>query len=87
MIKGFRKFVGFSIDSCERQCISFFQQLEKVWERKAAVGSLRRTVSSTKKDMMELRNLVSTINYDGQSGRQTIGNVNSIGMGLLDRCP
>lgn len=50
MVKGFGKFVGFPINSCERQCIAFFQQLEEVWERQAAVSSsLRHTVSSTKK--------------------------------------
>ena len=30
MIKVFGKFVGFPIDSCEKQCIAFFQKLEKV---------------------------------------------------------
>ena len=69
MIKGFVKFVGFPFDSCERQCVDFFQQLEKVWEKQAAVGSLRCIASSSKECMRELRNLVSTINYDGQSGR------------------
>lgn len=69
MIKRFDKFVGFSIDTRERQCISFFKQLEKVWERQAAAGSLRRTFSSTKKGIRESRNLVSTVNYDEQSGR------------------
>ncbi|KAL0007922.1 hypothetical protein SO802_009424 [Lithocarpus litseifolius] len=48
-IKGFSKFVGFPIDSCEQQCIAFFQKLEKVWENQATVGSLRRNTSSTKK--------------------------------------
>ena len=86
MIKSFDKFVGFSIDPSERQCISFFKQLEKVWERQAAAGSLCRTFSLPKKGIRELRNLVSTINYDEQSGRRTRGNVNSIGMGS-DRCP
>ncbi|KAF3960115.1 hypothetical protein CMV_015143 [Castanea mollissima] len=31
-VKGFGKFVGFPIDSCEGQCIAFFQKLEDVWE-------------------------------------------------------
>ncbi|KAF3974755.1 hypothetical protein CMV_001943 [Castanea mollissima] len=49
MIKGFDKFVGFPIDSCEKQCIAFFQKLEKVWEKQATGGSLCRIASSTKK--------------------------------------
>jgi len=31
MIKGFGTFVGFPIACCERQCIDFFQKLERVW--------------------------------------------------------
>ncbi|KAK9983442.1 hypothetical protein SO802_032967 [Lithocarpus litseifolius] len=38
-IKGFSKFVGFLIDTCEQQCIALFQKLEKVWEKQATVGS------------------------------------------------
>jgi len=56
---------GFPFDSCERQCVDFFQRLEKVWEKQAVVGSLRRTTSSSKKGMRELRNLVSIVNYYG----------------------
>ena len=33
-VKGFGKWVGFPIDSCERQCVDFFQRFEKVWENK-----------------------------------------------------
>ena len=69
MAKGVGKFVGFSIDSCERQCVDFFQKLEKVWEKQAIVGSQCRTASSSKKGMRELQNLVFTVNYDGQSSR------------------
>ena len=79
MVKGFGKFVGFPIDSCEKQCIAFFQKLEEVWEKQAAAGSsLRHTNSSTKKGMRrELKILVSIVNYDGQSGCRTRGNLNS----------
>ena len=51
-----------------------------------AVGSLRQTASSLKKDMRELWNLVSSVNYEGHSGGSTRGSVNSIGMGS-DHCP
>ena len=70
-IKGFSKFVGFPIDSCEQQCIALFQKVEKVWEKQATAGCLRCNASSTKKRMRELRNLVSFVNYEGQFGRQT----------------
>ena len=33
MVKGFGKFVGFPINSCEKQYIAFFQKLEEVWEK------------------------------------------------------
>ena len=69
-VKGFGKWVGFPIDSCERQCVEFFQRLEKVWEKQAEAGSLRRTTSSSTKGMRELRNLISTVNYDGQAGKR-----------------
>ena len=68
-VKGFGKWVGFPIDSYERQCVEFFQRLEKVWEKQAAAGSLRRTASSSTKGMRELRNLISTVNYNEQAGK------------------
>ena len=68
-VKGFSKWVGFPIDSYERQCVEFFQRLEKVWEKQAAAGSLHRIASSSTKDMRELRNLISTVNYDGQASK------------------
>ena len=86
MVKGFGKFVGFPIDSCERQCIAFLQKLEEVWKKQATAGSLRYTTSSAKKGMREFKNLVSAVNYDGQSGHRTRGDVNSIGVGS-NRCP
>ena len=42
-----------------------------MWEKQAAVGSLRRTTSSSTKGMRELQNLISTVNYDGQVGKRT----------------
>ena len=85
-IKGFSKYVGFPIDSCEQQCIDLFQKLEKVWEKQATAGSLRRNISSTKKGMRELRNLVSSVNYEGQSSLQTKGIENFCGVGSVS-CP
>ena len=46
-----------------------------MWEKQAAVGSLRRTTSSSTKGMRELQNLISTVNYNGQPGKRTRENV------------
>ena len=81
MIKGFGTFVGFPIACCERQCIDFFQKLERVWEQQATVAATRQTSNSTQKGMRELRNLFSSINYDGHSGRGTRGSLTSSGLG------
>ena len=58
----------------------------KVWEKQAAAGSQCRTASSSKKGMRELRNLVSTINYDGQSSRRPKGIMKFSGLGSIG-CP
>ncbi|KAL0001000.1 hypothetical protein SO802_014781 [Lithocarpus litseifolius] len=44
-IRGFSTFVGFPIDVCERQCIDFFQKLERVWEQQATAVTTRRLIS------------------------------------------
>jgi len=85
-VKGFGEWVGFPIDSSERQCVEFFQRLEKVWEKQAAAGSLCRTASSSTKGMRELRNLISTVNYDGQAGKRNREIVKFSGLGF-DGCP
>ena len=85
-VNGFGKWVGFPIDSCERQCVEFFQRLEKVWEKQAAAGSLRRTTSSSTKGMRELRNLISTVNYNGQASKRTREIVKFSGLGS-NGCP
>ena len=81
MIKGFGTLVGFPIACCERQCIDFFQKLERVWEQQATFATTRRTSNSTQKGLRELRNLFSSINYDGHSGRGTRGSLTSSGLG------
>ena len=57
-----------------------------MWEKQAAVGSLRRTASSSTKGMRELRNLISTVNYNGQPGKRTRENVKFSGLDS-DGCP
>ena len=77
MIKGFGTFVGFPIACCERQCFDFFQKLVRLWEQQAT----RQASNSSQKGTRELRNLFSSINYDGHSGRSTRGSLKSSGLG------
>ena len=79
MVIGFDKFVGLLWIPMRGNVLLSFNNLR-------AVGSLRQTASSLKKGTRELRNLVSSVNYDGHSGRSTRGSVKSIGMDL-DCCP
>ena len=45
------------------------------------VDTIRRTSNSTHKGMRELRNLFSSINYDGHSRISTRGRLTSSGLG------
>ena len=69
------------IDCCERRCIYFFQKLERVWEQQANAVTTRRVSNSKQKGMRELRNLFSSINYDGHSGRSSRGSLKSSSLG------
>nr|POF09046.1 hypothetical protein CFP56_38627 [Quercus suber] len=80
-IRDFSTYVGFPIDCCERQCIDFFQKLERVWEQQATAVTTRRVSNSNKKGLRELRNLFSSINYDVQSGRSSRGSLKSSSLG------
>ena len=57
-----------------------------MWEKQAAAGGLRCTASSSTKGIRELRNLISTVNYDGQAGKRTREIVKFSGLGF-DSCP
>ena len=57
-----------------------------MWEKQAAAGSLRRIASSSTKGMRELQDLISTVNYDGQAGKQTREIVKFSELGS-DGCP
>ena len=68
-ILGFSKLVGLSANCHERFCISYLQRLERVMEvdnllQKKATAN-RKVASSTSKGKRELRNLISSDNYDG----------------------
>lgn len=80
-IRDFSTYVGFPIDCCERQCIDFFQKLERVWEQQATAVTTHRVSNSNQKGLRELRNLFSSINYDGHSGRSSRGSLKSSSLG------
>ena len=57
-----------------------------MWEKQAAVGSLRRIASSSTKGTRELRNLISIVNNEGQAGKRNREIVKFSGLGS-DGCP
>ena len=57
-----------------------------VWGKQAAAVSTHGVGNSNKKGLWKLRNLVSTINYDGHSVSNTRGSVKSSGLGAAV-CP
>ena len=69
-ILGFSKLVGLSMSRHEKLCIALLQRLESEME---AANVLHREVSGNQKAVKfknkgrrELRNLVSSVNYDGR---------------------
>ena len=82
MIRDFSTYAGFPIDCCERQCIEFFQKVERVWKQQATAITTRRVSISNQKGMRELRNLISSINYDGHFGINSRGSLKSSNLGL-----
>ena len=69
-IPSFCKLVGLSMSRHEKLCIALLQRLETEME---AANVLHRKVTSSKKVAMsknkgcrELRNLISSVNYDGR---------------------
>ena len=69
-IPGFNKVVGLSVNHHERLCIDYLQRLERemevVNEQRKKVAVNQKAASSTSKEKRELRNLISSVNYDGQ---------------------
>jgi hypothetical protein len=64
--RGFCKLVGFPMETHEQECLDLLHRIEA--ERFQYKSPIRRkqTVGSVRKGSRELRNLVSTINYDGR---------------------
>ena len=76
---------GFLLLAVRISALPSFKNLS-VWEKQATAVSTHGVGNSNKKGLQELRNLVSTINYDGHSARNTRGSVKSSGLGTAV-CP
>jgi hypothetical protein len=64
--RGLCELVGFPLDSHEKQCLALLRRIEASRsQNKCEVGS-RKVVCSGKKGARELRNLVSSVNYEGR---------------------
>jgi hypothetical protein len=59
----FRKQVGVSIKGHETECLALLRKIEKDRKPKVHSNGVRKTTS---KGIRELRNLASSVNYDGK---------------------
>jgi hypothetical protein len=64
--KDFCKLVGFPIGSHEQQCLDLLQRIESGRFKYNTTNKRKQPVGSSRKGSRELRNLVSSINYDGR---------------------
>ena len=64
--RDFGELVGMPIVGFEAECIALLRRIDA--ERKKGRQTLgpRKSTKSTKKGMRELRNLISTVNYEGK---------------------
>jgi hypothetical protein len=63
-MSGFSKFVGFPIDEFEEECLALFHRIEESRNLQKRNTSHRKTAKSGVKGTRELRNLVSSVNYE-----------------------
>jgi hypothetical protein len=63
---GFCKLVGFPMDTHEQECLDLLQRIEADRFKYKSSTKVKQAVGSVRKGARELRNLVSTINYDGR---------------------
>ena len=63
-MSGFSKFVGFPIDEFEEECLALFYRIEESRNLQKRNTSHRKTDKSGVKGSRELRNLVSSVNYE-----------------------
>ena len=65
--KGFCKLVGFPIDTHKQQCLDLLQRIEADKFKYNTTNKRKQPAGSARKGSRGLRNLVSSINYDGRS--------------------
>jgi hypothetical protein len=64
--RGFCKLVGFPLDSHEQQCMALLQSIEAERLKYKSSVKMKQSAVSVRKGARELRNLASSINYDGR---------------------
>jgi hypothetical protein len=64
--RGFCTLVGFPMDTHEQECLALLQRIEVDRFKYKSCKTVKKSVGSVRKGTRELRNLVSTINYDGR---------------------
>ena len=64
--RGFCTLVGFPMDTHEQECLNLLQRIEADRLKYKCFTRVKQSVGSVKKGARELRNLVSTINYNGR---------------------
>jgi hypothetical protein len=64
--KVFSKLVGMALLGFEGECISLLRRIDAERKKMRAMSGPRCTTSSVKKGKRELRNLVSSVNYEGR---------------------
>jgi hypothetical protein len=64
--RGFCKLVGFPLDSHEQQCMALLQSIEAERLKYKSSGKMKHSTVSVRKGARELRNLASSVNYDGR---------------------
>jgi hypothetical protein len=64
--RGFCKLVGFPLDTHEQHCMALLQSIEAERLKFKNSGKMKQSGVSIRKGSRELRNLASSINYDGR---------------------
>jgi hypothetical protein len=64
--QGFCKLVGFPLDTHEQQCMALLQSIEAERFKYKSSVKMKQPAVSVRKGARELRNLTSSINYDGR---------------------
>jgi hypothetical protein len=60
------KLVGFPIDSHEQECLELLRRIEETRAQTKGAVSSRKLISPASKGNRELKNLISSVNYDGK---------------------